>query len=98
MAKFKSTQSFTKANINKVPQSKAIVYKIKTTIGKNIYTGIAGRNRCQDRLLEHRTLKKENIPGGTKFQYLQVKNKNIAEKIEKRIIRTEQPKFNKVNK
>jgi len=98
MIKFNRTQKFIQKNIERVPENKSIVYKIKNSTGKNLYTGIAGRNRGQDRLLEHKELKREKIPGGTKFQFVQVKNKDRAEKIEKQIIKKEQPKFNEQNK
>ena len=98
MPKFKNTQKFTKTNIDKVPENKAIIYKIKNNTGENLYTGIAGRNRGQDRLDEHKDIPKEKIPGGTKFQYTQVKNKDIARRIEKQIIKKEQPKYNEQNK
>ncbi len=52
MTKFSRTQKFTKANIANVPQDKAIIYKIKSRSGENLYTGIAGRGRGQDRLVE----------------------------------------------
>lgn len=94
MPKFNKTQKFTKANIAKIPENKAVIYKIKDGSGNNIYTGIAGRGRSQDRLLEHKEIKKEIIPGGTKFQIAQVKTKEKAHAIEKRIIKKEQPKFN----
>ena len=94
MVKFNKTQKFIKSNIKKVPENKAIVYKIKDVRGKNLYTGIAGRGRGQDRLLEHKELKREIIPSGTRFQFTQAKNKDRAEQIEKQIIRKEQPKFN----
>ena len=98
MAKFNRAQKFTKENIENVPENKSIVYKIKNTAGENLYTGIAGRGRAGDRLMEHKILKKESIPGGTRFQFVQVKNKDRAEQIEKQIIRKEQPKFNEQNK
>lgn len=98
MVKFSRTQKFTKANIENVPENKSIVYKIKSSGGENLYTGVAGRGRGQDRLLEHKELKKEEIPGGTKFQFAQVKNKDRAEQIEKQIIKKEQPEFNEQNK
>ncbi len=98
MPKFSRTQKFTKANVENVPENKAVVYKLKNAAGKNLYTGIAGRGRGQDRLIEHKNLKRETIPGATRFQYAQVKNKNRAEQIEKQIIRKEQPKFNEQNK
>lgn len=94
MAQFSRTQKFTKENIANVPQNKAIVYKIKSRDGDNLYTGIASRGRSQERLLEHKEIKKEKIPDGTRFQYTQVKTKDIAHKIEKSIIKKEQPEFN----
>lgn len=94
MPKFTPKQSFTKQNIKNVPINKAIVYKIESLTGKNLYTGIAGRGRGQERLQEHRDVPKDKIPGGTKFQITQVKNKERAEQVEKSIIRQEQPKFN----
>ena len=98
MTKFSRTQKFTKGNIENVPRDKSIVYKIKNAGGENLYTGIAGRGRVQNRLEEHKTLKRDLIPGGTRFQFIQVKNKDRAEQIEKQIIRKEQPKFNKQNR
>lgn len=98
MAKFTRPQKFTKTNIENVPKDKAIVYKLRNASGKNLYTGIAGRGRVQDRLLEHKELKREKIPGGTRFQFVQTKNKERAEQIEKQIIKKEQPKFNEQNK
>jgi len=98
MPKFSRTQKFTKENIQQVPKDKAIIYKIKNINSDNLYTGIAGRGRVQDRLMEHKELKKEAIPGGTRFQFTQVKNKPRAEQVEKQIIKKEQPKFNKQEK
>lgn len=98
MTKFNRTQKFTKANIAKVPQGKAIIYKIKNKSGENLYTGIAGRGRSQDRLIEHKDIKKDKIPGGTRFQYAQVKTKDRAHKIEKVIIDSEKPEHNEQHK
>ena len=98
MPKFSRTQKFTKQNIAKVPQDKAVVYKIKSRNGENLYTGIAGRGRSQERLIEHKDIKKEKIPDGTRFQYAQVKNKERAHIIEKQIIKKEQPEYNEQHK
>lgn len=94
MPKFSRTQKFTKANIAKVPQNKAIIYRIKNREGENLYTGIAGRGRSQERLIEHKNTKKEKIPEGTRFQYAQVKTKIRAHQVEKSIIQKEQPEHN----
>ena len=98
MPKFSRIQKFTKENISKIPQDKAIVYKIKSRSGENLYTGIAGRGRSQERLEEHKDIKKEKIPDGTRFQYVQVKNKDRARVVEKQIIKKEQPEFNEQHK
>ena len=98
MTKFSRIQKFTKANVANVPQDKAIIYKIKSKGGENLYTGIAGRGRGQDRLIEHKDIKKEQIPEGTKFQYAQVKTKDCAHQIEKSIIKKEQPEHNEQHK
>jgi len=92
MVKFNSTQKFTKTNIKKLPTNKAIIYKIKDSKGKNIYTGIAGRGESQNRLLAHKEFKKDKIPGASTFQIKQVKNKDIDRKSEIQIILT-----NKIN-
>ena len=63
MIKFKRSKSFSKRNIKQVPQNTAIVYKLKNTSGKNLYTGIAGRGRGTERLLEHKDKRSEKIPG-----------------------------------
>jgi len=98
MPKFTRSQKFTKENVTKVPENKALLYKIKNAKGENLYTGIAGRGRGQERLLEHKNFPKEKIPGGTRFQFTQVKNKQRAAQLEKQIIRKEQPKFNQQEK
>ncbi len=98
MLKFSRIQKFTKANIANVPQDKAIIYKIKSRSGENLYTGIAGRGRGQDRLVEHKDIKKDQIPEGTRFQYARVKTKVRAHQIEKSIIKKEQPEHNEQHK
>ncbi len=97
MKKFSPTKNFNKSNIDRMSDDKSIVYKIKSALGQNLYTGIASRHRGQERLLEHLNISKEKIPGGTKFQTLQVANKGIAEKIEEQIIKKENPKYNQQN-
>lgn len=98
MQKFNRIQKFNKTNIKNVPKNKAIVYEITNNAGKNLYTGVAGRGRVQQRLTEHLELKKNHITGGTKFKIAQVKNKERALKVEEQIIKKEAPKFNKQHK
>lgn len=94
MVKFNRTQKFIKSNIKEVPKDKAIVYKIKNARGENLYIGVAGRGRVEERLMEHKNFKKDIIAGGTRFQFVQIKTKVRAEQVEKQIIKKEQPKFN----
>jgi len=61
-----------------------------------LYAGIAGRGI--ERLIEHKDVKEETIPGGTKFQYIQVKTKAKAHELEKKIIKKEKPQFNTQDK
>ena len=98
MNKFQNKQKFTKQNIQKAPESKAVVYKISDNKGKNLYTGSAGRGRVQARLAEHKDVQSEKIPDASKFQIQQVQNKEVARKVEKSIIKKEQPKFNEQDK
>jgi len=60
MTKFSRTQKFTKANIANVPQDKAIIYKIKSKDGENLYTGYA-QVKTKDRAhqIEKSIIKKE---------------------------------------
>lgn len=95
MTKFTRIQKFNKTSVKDVPKDKAIVYEITDNKGKNLYTGVAGRGRVQERLTEHLKFKKDHIPGGTKFKIAQVKNKDRALKVEEQIIKKEAPKFNK---
>lgn len=94
MPKFNRPQKFNKTNIAKVPKDKAIVYKITNNKGENLYTGVAGRGRVQPRLTEHLEKRGEKIPGGSKFKITQVKDKQRALRVEKQIIKRENPKFN----
>ncbi len=98
MPKFNRSKKFTLPNVKKVSDHKAVIYKIKSASGKNLYTGIAGRGNVQERLTAHKTVKKEIIPGGKLFQIAQVKTKVIAKKQEDIIIKRDQPKFNKQGK
>ena len=94
MTKFTNAKKFNKTNINNIPEDKPIVYRLLNNSNQELYTGIAKRNRPQDRLLEHLNIKKEKISGATKIKIVQVPNLNSAKKIEKRLIKKLQPKFN----
>jgi len=84
---------FNKTGIEKLPNSKPVVYKIKTGAGNNNYTGVAKRGRVQERLKEHLS----NIPGAT-VQIEQMDRISEAREKEARIIKRSKPKYNKQGK
>ncbi len=94
MPKFTNAKKFNKTNIKNIPENKSIIYRFLNNSNKELYIGIAKRNRAQDRLLEHITLKKEKIIGATKVKIAQTQNLESAKKIEKRLIKQLKPKFN----
>jgi len=94
MPKFTNAKKLNKTNIKKIPENKPIIYRFLNNSNKELYTGIAKRNRTQDRLLEHLSLNKEKIPGATKIKIIQMPNIEKAEKLEKSLIKKLQPKFN----
>ncbi|MDF1498732.1 MAG: GIY-YIG nuclease family protein [Patescibacteria group bacterium] len=68
MTKFTNAKKFNKSSIKNIPENKPIVYRLLNNLNKELYTGIAKRNRPQDRLLEHLNIKKEKITGATKIK------------------------------
>ncbi|HQL52436.1 MAG TPA: GIY-YIG nuclease family protein [Candidatus Magasanikbacteria bacterium] len=94
MPKFTNSKKFNKTNIKDIPENKPIVYRLLNNSNNELYTGIAKRNRTQDRLLEHLNIQKEKISGATKLKIAQVNNLESAKKIEKKLIKQLQPKFN----
>ena len=46
----KETTTFSKTGINKLPNNKPVLYKIKTKSGNTNYAGIAKRGRVQERI------------------------------------------------
>ena len=81
-----------------MPEDKPVVYRLLNNSNQELYIGIAKRNRTQDRLLEHLTLKKEEIAGATKVKIAHVPNLASAKKAEKGLIKKLQPKFNTKDK
>jgi len=93
--RFSSKQNFTKTNIGKVPKDKPVVYKLKDSKEKNIYTGVAKRSRVADRLKEHLPWGPDPKSGVKSFQLKQMKSIDQAKREEKKIIKRENPKLNK---
>jgi predicted GIY-YIG superfamily endonuclease len=94
MPKFTNAKKFNKTNIKNIPENKPILYRLLNNSNKELYTGIAKRNRTQDRLSEHLTIKKEKISGATKVKIAQFPNLENAKKTEKKLIKELKPKFN----
>lgn len=93
----KKTVPFTGQGIDKLPNDKPVVYKIKTARGGNQYTGVAQRGRVRDRLKEHLPGGKDHVPG-SKIEIEQMSKIAEAETKETRIIARTKPPHNKKGK
>ena len=91
----KKTVKFNQNGIDKLPNDKPVVYKVKTEGGKTNYVGVAKRGRVKERLQEH--LVEGKILGG-KVQIQQMPSIQEAEKKEAGIISRTKPKYNKKDK
>lgn len=91
MKKFSPSRTITKTNLEKVPDDKPGVYRIKDTTGDVLYVGKAKGGRLDDRIAEH----KGEFEGGTRFQYRTTPSKEAAERLERKEIRANQPPENK---
>lgn len=89
----KKTVKYKPDSIEKLPNNKPVVYKIKTEGGTNNYTGVAKRGRVNDRIKEHL----DTIPGA-KVQIEQMPSISAAQKKEAKIIARSKPKYNKKGK
>jgi len=98
MQKFTNAKKLSKTSIKSIPEDKPIIYRFQNNSGKDLYVGVAKRNRAQERLSEHLTLKKEKIQGATKVKIMQKPNLESALKTEKQLIKKLQPKFNEKDK
>lgn len=87
------TTNFNKTGIEKLPNNKPVLYKIKTESGSTNYAGVAKKGRIQERLGEHLG----KIPG-VKVQIEQFNHIHDAEKKEGNVIIRNQPKYNKKGK
>ncbi len=89
----KKTVKYKSDSIEKLPNNKPVVYKIKTLGGNNNYTGVAKRGRVNDRIKEHLG----TIPGA-QVQIEQMPTISDALKKESKIIARSKPKYNKKGK
>lgn len=87
------TVEFTPDGIEKLPNNKPVVYKIKTGSGKINYAGKAKRGRVKARIGEQLG----KVPG-TSVSIEQFPSIKEAGKKEARVIKRKQPKYNKRGK
>ena len=98
MAKGRKSSNFSKEGIESLAKNKPVVYKIFSSKGKNIYTGVAKRGRVEQRLKEHLPGGSAPVRGGVKLQIQQKPSIDDAKKSEKIIIKRDKPRFNKQDK
>lgn len=91
------TVKFNESGIDRLPNDKPVVYKIITPGGNNNYTGVAKRGRVQERLAEHLSGGKDEVPGA-KVQIEQMSTIQEAMKKEQNIIARSKPKYNEQGK
>ncbi|MGB8991029.1 MAG: hypothetical protein WCD80_03140 [Desulfobaccales bacterium] len=87
------TVKYNKQSIEKLPNDKPVLYRIKTESGQMNYVGIAQRGRVRERISEHL----EKIPGA-KVQIEQFSSISDAQKKEINVIKRTQAKYNKQGK
>lgn len=93
----RKTVGFNKSGIEKLPDDKAVVYKIMTKGGANNYTGVAKRGCVQERLSEHLPGGEDAVPG-VKVIIEQVDTIAEARKKQANVVKRVQPKYNKNGK
>lgn len=93
--RFAPTRNLSKRNIEKIPEDNPILYKILNRQGNNVYTGVSKRGQGQDRLKDHLQDGTDPIPGAAGFQVKQMPSIERAKTEESRIIKSQDPKYNK---
>lgn len=89
----KRTTNYNKTGIPKLSAGKPAVYRIQTESGKDNYIGIAKRGRITERIAEHLG----EVPGA-KVKIEQHSSVQDAKASEARLIKRQQPKYNKDGK
>ena len=87
------TVKYSKRGIEKLPNDKPVLYRIKTESGQMNYVGIAQKGRVRERISEHLG----QIPGA-KVQIERFSSISDAQKKEVNVIRRTQAKYNKQGK
>ena len=87
---------FNRSGIDKLPDDKPVVYRIKTDGGTDNYVGVAKKGRVQDRLDEH--LKGTDYVPGASIEIEQMNSISDARAKEARVISRSKPKYNEQGK
>ena len=85
--------NFNGSGIGNLPNDKPVIYRIETKSGNLNYTGIAKRGQVRDRISDHLG----TIPGST-VRIEQFGSIDDARRKEARVIKRNQPKYNKQGK
>ena len=88
---------FSKKGISGLSATKPIVYKLQTASGNTNYIGIAKKGRVRARLGEHLPGGPDPIPGA-RVRIRQYPSISLTSAAEKRAIKVNKPKYNKMHK
>jgi hypothetical protein len=91
----KKAGNLNKTTVAEAADDKAAVYKIKNAKGDNVFTGAAARGKVQAQLTAHMRGGEEAVPGAKTFQLTQKATVAEARKSAERIIKRDNPKYNK---
>ncbi len=92
--RFTNKQPITKKSVGGLSKKSAGVYKIVDKTNEVLYVGKAKAGRLGDRIYEH----KGRFKDGTNFRIHEAGTVEKAEKLEKRIIKSEKPPRNRMLK
>ena len=92
--RFTNKQQITKKSVESLSKKSAGVYKIVDKKNEVLYVGKAKAGRLGDRIYEHRG----RFKGGTNFRIYETGTVEKAERLEKRIIKSEKPPRNRMLK
>ena len=91
----KKAGNLNKTTVAELANDKAVVYKIKNAKGDNIFTGAVARGKVQEQISKHLRGGEEAIPGAKTVQLTQKDTVGEARKSAARIIKRDEPKYNK---